>query len=161
MMDIDLAKFTASNYAAWWGAIIATLTLVWNIVVAIRSGARIKVRANPNMKVYPTQPITGDKSYISVTAVNHGTSPTTITHFCGFYAHSFWDLMRGKKQQFVVPTHPALGKTVPYVLAPGDQWSSLADQDYMLEKAKGGFLYLGIIHNQRKRPLYKRVKVSA
>ena len=82
----------------------------------------------------------------------------TITHFCGFYAHSFWDLMRGKKQQFVVPTHPALGKTVPYVLAPGDQWSSLADQDDMLKKAKGGFLYLGIIHNQRKRPLYKRVK---
>lgn len=98
------------------------------------------------MSVYPKQPITGDKTYISVTAVNYGTAPTTVTHFCGFYARSFWDLMRGKKQQFVVNTHPALGKTVPYVLSPGEEWNSLADQEEILKNAEGGFLYLGIMH---------------
>lgn len=159
-MVIDFSKFSASDYAAWWGAVIATLALIWNIVVAVRSGARVTVRANPNMKIYPQQPITGDNTYISVAAVNHGTSPTTITHFCGYYARSLWDLVKGKKQHFIVNTHAALGKTVPYVLAPGEEWSSLADQADLLKNAKGRFLYLGIIHNQRKRPLYKRVKVD-
>ncbi len=159
-MVIDFSTFTASDYAAWWGATIASFAFVWNIVVAVRSGARVRVRANPNMKVYPEQPITGDKTYISVTAVNHGTSATTITHFCGFHARSFWDLMRGNKQYFIVTTHPGLGKTVPFVIAPGEEWSSLADQEDILNKAKGEFLYLGIIHNQRKRPIYKRVKFA-
>lgn len=159
-MVIDFSTFTANDYAAWWGAAIASLALVWNIVVAVRSGARIRVRASPNMKIYPEQPITGDKTYISVTAVNHGTLPTTITHFCGFYAQTFWDLMRGKKQHFIINVNAGLGKTVPYVLAPGEEWSSLADQDDIFKKAKGGFLYLGIIHNQKTRPIYKRVKVD-
>lgn len=34
----------------------------------------------------------------------------------------------------------------------------MADQKGLQEKSKGGYLYLGIIHNQRKRPIYKRVK---
>lgn len=157
-MVIDFAKLTASDYAAWWGAIIATLALVWNIVVAVRSGARVKVRANSNMMIYPEDPITAGKTYISVKAVNHGTSPTTITHFCGYYAPTFWDLIRGKKQQFVVNTHPALGKQVPYVLSPGEEWQSMADQQELQNHYSGGYLYLGIIHNQRNRPIYKRVK---
>jgi len=160
-MIIDFTTFTISDYAAWWGAIIATLALIWNIIVAIRSGARVKIRATPNMKVYPEQPVTEDNTYISVTAVNHGTSPTTITHFCGYYAPTLWDLIRGKKQQFVVKTHPALGKTVPYVLAPGEEWSSLANQENIQENNSGGYLYLGIIHNQRDKPIYKRVKINA
>ena len=157
-MVIDFSNFKASDYAAWWGAIIATLALIWNIVIAVRSGARIRVRVNPDMNVIPKQPITGDKTYISVTAVNQGTSPATITHFCGYYTNSLWDRVRGKKQQFIINTHGSLGQTVPYVLAPGDEWSSLADQENILKKAKDKLLYLGIIHNQKKKPVYKRVK---
>jgi len=160
-MVIDLSKFSVSDYAAWWGAIIATLALVWNIILAIRSGARIRVRANPNMKIFPKQPITGDNRYISVTAVNHGNSPTTITHFCGYYTSSLWDSIRGRKQNFVVNVHPSLGKPVPYVLAPGEEWNSLADQDDIMKQSGGGYLYIGIIHNQRKRPIYKRIKLNA
>lgn len=102
-MDIDNLKI--NDIAAWWGAIIATLALAWNIIVAVRSGARIHVTANPNMKIYPKTPITGDKSYIAVTAVNSGTSPTTITHFCGFSAPSLWKLIRKQTQQFVITTN--------------------------------------------------------
>jgi len=160
-MTIDFTRLSASDYAAWWGATIATLALIWNIVVAIRSGARIKVRVNPNMMVYPRQPITEDKTYISVTAVNCGTSPTTITHFCGYYSLSWRDLIRGKRQQFIVNAHPALGKQLPCKLAPGEKWSNMADQNNILKDCPSGFIYLGIIHNQKKKPVYKRVKINA
>jgi hypothetical protein len=160
-MIIDLSKLTPSDYAAWWGAIIATLALIWNIIIALRSGPRIKVTASPNMKVYPQQPITEDNTYISVRAINRGTSPTTITHFAGFYAPNLWALLRGKKQHFVVNTHPVLGNPIPFVLKPGEEWSSLADQNDLTEKSEQGYLYLGVYHNQGKRPIFKRVKFNA
>jgi len=69
-MSIDFSKWSASDFAAWWGAIVATLAVIWNIIVAIRSGARVQVKANPDMQIFPRQPITGDKKYISVTAVD-------------------------------------------------------------------------------------------
>lgn len=160
-MTIDFSKISASDYAAWWGAIIATLALVWNIIVAILSGARVKVRATPDMIIYPPQNLTGDKEYISVTAVNCGTSPTTITHFCGYYSQSMWDLIRGKKQSFIVNSDPRLGQEIPFILAPGEEWSNLTDQKSLFEKCPNGYIYVGIIHNQRKRPIYKRVKQNA
>jgi intracellular sulfur oxidation DsrE/DsrF family protein len=48
-MAIDFSTFTASEYTTWWGAAIATLALVRSMIVAVRSGARVKVRANWNM----------------------------------------------------------------------------------------------------------------
>ena len=160
-MSIDFSNWSASAFAAWWGAIIATLAVIWNIVVAIRSGARVYVRANPEMQVFSPQAITGDKMYISVTAVNRGNSSTTITHFCGYYTKNIWNQIRGKKQQFIVNTDLSLGKPIPYVLRPGEEWSSMADQTSMQEKCAGGRLYIGVIHNQRKRPVYKRVRFRA
>ncbi len=157
-MSIDFSKWSASDFAAWWGAIVATLAVIWNIIVAIRSGARVQVKANPDMQIFPRQPITGDKKYISVTAINKGNSSTTITHFCGYYTKNIWNRIRGKKQQFIVNTDGSLGKQIPYVLRPGEEWSNMAIQKDIEEKCAGGLLYLGIIHNQRKRPIYKRVK---
>jgi hypothetical protein len=160
-MSIDISKLSVSDYAAWWGAIIATLALLWNIITALRSGARIKVSAVPNMSVLPRQPITEDNLYISVTAVNHGGSSTTITHFCGYSVSGFWSRIRGKKQLFVINTHPALGKKIPCVLAPGEEWNSLADQKSLIKNHPKCNLYLGILHNQSKKPVYVRVRINA
>jgi len=160
-MIIDFSKLTASDYAAWWGATVATLALLWNIVVALRSGARIKVNVSPNMSVYPSHEVSENKTYISVKAVNHGTSPTTITHFSGYYATSLWSLITGKKQQFIINTSPLLGKPIPFVLAPGEEWHNLADQEDITKDCKDGYLYLGVLHNQSNRPVYKRVKINA
>lgn len=78
---IDFSSFKVSDYAAWWGAIVASLALIWNIVVAIRTGPKIHLTVTPNMQLHPRLPGEEDKSYIFVKAVNTGTSPTTITHF--------------------------------------------------------------------------------
>ena len=161
-MKIDFSAWSTSNFAAWWGAIIATLAVIWNIVLAIRSGARVHVSANPNMKIYPPgPPASRDNTYINVAAVNRGNSPTTITQFCGYYTKSFWYLLRGKKQEFVINIDPAIGKPVPYVLNPGEEWSCMTAQKRIQEECAGGLLYIGVLHNQRKRPVCKRVKFSA
>ena len=160
-MNIDFSTWSTSDFAAWWGAIVASFAVIWNIIVAVRSGARVHVRVNPEMQVYPRQPPTNDNTYISVTAVNRGNSSTTITNFCGYYTKSYWNLLRRKKQSFIVTTDLSLGKPIPYVLRPGEEWSSMADQKSIQEQCAGGLLYFGIIHNQRKRAVYKRVKFRA
>jgi len=98
---MEFNNWSISDYEAWWGAIIATLALIWNIIVAIRSGPHISVRAIPNMKIFPIDSITKDKTYISVTAINRGNAPITITHFLDFYADSIWNLIRKKRQHFI------------------------------------------------------------
>jgi hypothetical protein len=157
---INLSKLAVSDYAAWWGAIIATLALVWNIIVAVRAGARLHVTATPNMQIFPLAPGEEDRTYIHVNAINRGNSATTITHFCGYRFDNLWDLIRNKKQHFIV-NGTSDGLPVPYKLAPGDEWRGIADQVLMLKDFKGKYFYIGVIHNQGKKPIYKRVKLNA
>jgi hypothetical protein len=161
-MELDLSTLTPSDYAAWWGAIIASLALVWNIVVAVRSGARIKVSVSPNMRIYPSQPPTYDNEYVAVKAVNVGNGPTTITHCLGYYTKNKWGIvLKQHRQPFVINTNRATGNDVPHVLNPGEEWANLADQNFLKERAKGSWLYLGVIHNQKRRPIYKRVRLDS
>jgi len=159
-MEVDITQLNPSDYAAWWGAVIATLALIWNIVVAIRSGARIHVNTSPNMKIFPPNPGQEDKTYILVNAVNRGSSSTTITHFLGFSTDNILGLVSTRyRQNFIVNGTPD-SNTVPYKLAPGDEWRGMADQAVMLDDVCKKFLYLGVQHNQSKHPIYKRVRIG-
>lgn len=153
------SEWNPNDYAAWWGAIIATLALLWNIILALKKGPRVSVKATPNMQIIPESPETADKLYISVTAVNKGSSPTTITHFCGYHTKNFWGVLFNKyRQNFVINTMPSTGNVTSYVLKPGEQWSNLADQSELNKKR---YTYIGIIHTHKKKPVYVRVKFNA
>ena len=158
---MDFSNWEISDYAAWWGAIIATLTLIWNIILALKKGPRIFVKAIPNMEIFPSDPLTENKQYISITAINKGSAPTTITHFCGYFVKNLWDFISRKRQNFIINAHPSTGKTLPYVLKPGEEWHNLADQKHIIENYKNGFIYVGVAHNQQKKPKYVRISLKS
>ena len=160
-MIIDLSNFTPSDYAAWWGAFVASLAFLWNVVAAVRSGPRVKITVTPDMQIYPNQPPTNDNTYVAVRAVNVGTGKTTITHCAGYYTTNILGVLLKKyRQQFMINIDHQTGHPVPFMLEPGAEWANLADQKFLMERAGNGRVYLGIIHNQRKRPIYKRVKLN-
>ena len=160
MVSIDFSNLKLSDYAAWWGVTIATLALVWNIVTALRSGARLEVTAKPNMQSFPPNPGEEDNSYIYVKAINRGNSATTITNFCGYSADSFRDRIRkNKRQHFMVHNAPD-ASPIPCKLNPGDEWYGYANQELVFKKVSANYFYIGVIHNQRKKPIYKRVKIN-
>ncbi len=160
-MIIDTSGWGASDYAAWWGAIIATSAFIWNIVSAVRAGARIKITATPNIVYFPPDSTTEGRRYISLTAVNKGNSATTITSFCGYYARNRWDILSKRSQNFIVNT-TTLSHPIPKLIGPGEEWRGMLDQgDLELKKKGARYIYIGIVHNQRKKPLYKRVKLNA
>jgi hypothetical protein len=108
-------------------------------------------------------PLTAGKRYISVTAVNRGTAPTTITTFCGYHAKTRWDFVRGRRRAFIIPVGGAGlgGQEVPHVLPPGEEWRGMAEQQDSLDKFGNGYLYIGVKHNQRKRLVLARLSLSA
>jgi hypothetical protein len=147
------------DIAAWWGAVVATLALGWNVFTALRSGARVRVRAYPNMKLFPAAPPTGDDLFITVTAVNRGNAATTITHFMGHYQpRAPFYKRRPAKQLFVVNVRNGVGQDVPHVLKPGEQWHGLARQEGQFDLTKGD-LFIGIQHNQREKPILRKVRL--
>jgi hypothetical protein len=158
-MVVDTSLWTASDYAAWWGAVVATAAFIWQAVRELRSGPRIRVRASPNVIIFPKRPPL-EGTYISVTAVNLGTATTTVTHFVGFCYLTRWSCFRRKRQHFAIPTGLPIGKSLPCVLGPGEEWSNMIDQDDLEAKMKPRYLYVGVIHNQRRRPVYVRVRLN-
>jgi len=48
-----MPEIDASTVAAWWGAVVSTAVLGWNIFVWLRSGPRLVVQASGNMIVIP------------------------------------------------------------------------------------------------------------
>ena len=159
---MEVSGLTASDYAAWWGAIIASLALLWNIITVIRSGPRLSISANPNMQLFPETERTQGKTYIRLTATNVGTSPVTITNYCGRYCNSFQEVIQKKMQHFVVNVMPDLSSPIPHVLQPGTQWSGMLDQDgFSEDRDPPKYLYVGVAHSHSKKVKYVRVRIHA
>jgi len=75
-----------TNIAAWWGAVIATFVIIWDIYKWTHSGPIINVTASPNMQAVGNfSNRESDKDYISIIVTNTGNIKTTITHLVVFY----------------------------------------------------------------------------
>jgi len=158
---LDLSSLTITAIVAWWGAVVATLVLVWDVYKWRKRGADIRVEASPNMHAVPALPGTDGKSYVFVAAVNHGSQSTTITHLLGIYFPSLYQkLVRRGGQQFFVATQ-IFGPALPHVLQPGERWTGGIDQDQLeRDYPSKGRLYCGVVHSTSKKPIYKRVRLG-
>jgi hypothetical protein len=80
---------SATDIAAWWGAIVATFASVWGVFTWLKQGPRLRVSVSPRV-TYPdsevltteTTPEGGTSSqlanYSHIEIVNTGDQPTTI-----------------------------------------------------------------------------------
>ena len=76
MSNINIT-LSGTDIVAWWGAIVATSVLIWDIYKWRTSGPRIKFIVQPNSLVVG-DPARKGKRFISVKATNVGDRPTTI-----------------------------------------------------------------------------------
>jgi hypothetical protein len=147
---------TASEIAAWWGAVIATVVLAWDIFKWARSGVRLKVRAIPNMQV------AGDateKKLVHVEVVNRGDRTTTITHWAFYeFASTLIRLRRKRKSAGIVP-YPE-GPPLPFELAPGRRWAATVEQDGLFPLFSGSQVYCVIIHSGSDKEAMCRLNMA-
>ena len=147
---------------AWWGAIIATFVLLWDIYKWKTSGPKIRFRANPNMKTFNI-PSREGKTWISATAENVGTGATTITNL-GFqyYRNWFKKIFRKPDSSGVIASAEATpNQSIPYILNPGTIWQGLALQTKELEEnSRKGYLICELYYSQSKKPKEYRVIIE-
>ena len=160
-MEITLNIVGEIDPVAIYAALVATTILIWDVVKWLRSGSRVKVRASPNMIFFnDPDPRRDGKTYIYVTISNVGSSPTTITNFCGEHFRNRWDQLRKKPDKLFVVTVPQAAQhlPLPHVLKVGEEWSGIIEQTPEIDQwAKNGLLYAAIYQSVKSRPVSVRI----
>lgn len=145
---------TVTLIIAIWGAVVATGVGIWDIVKWKRSGARLRVFANANMK--STVP-NDNNEYILVRVENIGDASTTlkILAYRNFKKKPFWfRLSRPSGVGFfnTLNSNPAV---LPYKIDPGTEWTHILPLGVEVkEMAKAGYFYL-VVEDTMTNSAYK------
>jgi hypothetical protein len=152
----------ATEIAAWWGAIIATLVLAWDMYKWKRSGPIINVSASPNMQTFGgVSNGLENKTFVVVEITNTGGRKTTLTKLVGFHCKSIFQKLRRKEDESFIVDNPAPSQPLPHVLGPGERWLGSIEQNEELEEmSRSGYLFCGVYHSSGKKPVLQPVVIN-
>lgn len=151
---------TASDWAAWLGAVTGVFSLAWQIVRWYREGPRLLVRVAPNMLPYPDD---GGGPRVLIMVTNIGTVTTTLTHLVLVEFSSWYSKRRFRPAKSWLTMHdPTFGHSLPHELNPGQQFMGGIRRDASLGALiSGGKLHVGIYHAfAPTRPVLAHVEPS-
>jgi hypothetical protein len=149
-----------SDVAAWWGAIIATVILLWDIYKWRASQANLRVTASSNRQfVSPTLGTAQGEKFITVEVVNTGDKNTTITHLVAMCYNDWLARFWGNPTKSAFVPIPGAGQPLPYKLSPGERWLGTMDQAQVQKMVHADqLLYCGVYHTTSAKPHLVRVK---
>ncbi len=150
---------TGTDIVAWWGAILATVVLLWDIYKWKTAGPRIRFVVRSGMIVVG-DPSREGQTFVSAEATNVGDRPTTITNLVLQHYKTYLAMLRHKPSTSMLVTNPSISQPLPYVLQPGSVWQGLAIQSEEIEDlAKSGYLVCGLCHSHSHREIDRRVVI--
>lgn len=155
------ASFTITDIVAWWGAIIATTVLLWDIYKWKTAGAKIRLLVQSGMQMIG-DPQRENLTLVTSRVTNIGDRPTTITTIGFKYYKNRWQKIRNKPSQAYVVPNPAFNHQVlPYILEVGQEWLGGTNQTEDLEKmAKEGYLIMEVYDSVHTKPSSDRVIIN-
>lgn len=154
---------------AWWGAIVATLVLLWDIMKWLQSGPKLKKRIFLNAHYDDGKVISQEKlengvetaifeKYCHIELVNIGNMPTTIMGISATHKKKRNGFQMGTMQQ-AFTEH--FGKKLPHVVSPGEVWSCRLGMGHYKSILKYGRPEIHVYLSHLKRPLSVRAPKSA
>ncbi len=154
---------TATEIAAWWGAIVATLVFLWDIYKWKTRGPRLSMRLSPHMVVIG-DPRREGKTWVTVTVTNTGDQPTTIKSLALEYYTSVWKRIRIRAEKAFVVASPNDHYPLPRVLNPGDEWMGFMPQDRgdidLEAMSRNGYLVVLLSQSHTDKALRKRLIIK-
>jgi hypothetical protein len=148
---------TLTDYAAWWGAVIATAVLVWDIYKWASTGAKIVLTVLPNRFTMGDDRLDGQRLFL-FEATNKGDRPTTLGKLMFVHYSGVWQFIRRKPTYYYIK-NPGFQHNFPHKLDVGDVWQGSAfhtdESDTMMRK---GYLYAALFCSDRSRPVVVRVR---
>lgn len=157
-----------TDFVAWWGAVVATLVLLWDVAKWMKAGPRVRSRIQlntwyPDGRVLNSQKTDSGESgelasYCHIELVNVGGLPTTVMGISASHVDR-------KKQGQVSCSGPRFtphyGKTLPHVLSPGEVWSCRLEMSDLFRLLERGKPYIEVHLSHRKKPLVVWPALSA
>lgn len=145
---------------AWWGAITATLVLIWDIVKWIKSGPWLRVSVRPNTIYHDSaRKLVKDDGHgnreeqvspsIHIEIINLGLQPTTILGISAERHLSIGGSAGYDGSRF----QAHYDKQLPYLLGSGEVWSCRVDQDIMSRLPGEGPVRAYITVSHAKKPM--------
>lgn len=151
----------STTVAAWTGAIVSILVLVWDIYKEVKNGARLLLIVSPNMRLLVGSDYSGE-SHISVSVSNNGTLPTTLTHLSVCMYDTYLSKVLGKPSfTGIVYSQPSYTPQLPFVLNPGERWLGMVSQANICEHIRvegDNLIYVAITHSSSSKPTKARVR---
>ena len=148
-----------TTFLAWWGAIISTAVLAWDVYKWLKTG-HPKIVMSSNGNFVQAQSNSAQK-FIVVRVTNNGDKPTTISLIT--YRYYETKPSKGHKQQpkergfFNRPISATA--QLPYKLDVGVEWSGMFLQTEEIERmAKQGYLYIEVEDTSTKSSALKNTR---
>ena len=152
---------SASDIAAWWGAIIATIVLGWDVFKWKKTGYQLRLSVLPSRQAVEAGGFVASPRYIIIEVVNIGDKRTEITHVVGSIYKSHLQRLRKKPAESFLVLKPEFSSTFPCLLEPGQRWMGGINQTEELGiKSRSGLFYCGIVHSGSLKPLTTRLIIK-
>jgi len=146
---------------AWWGAVLATIVVLWDVFKWRRTGPRIRMSVRPDMRGVGEPELEG-RTLILVSATNVGERPTTLESLTYVWYPTWWHRLRRKRDKKFFVENPGLQHPFPCKLEVGERWDGRVNQtEQMVEMARTGHLMCELHHACAKRPVAKRLAISS
>jgi hypothetical protein len=157
-----MQSMNTTDIVAWWGAIVASLVLLWDVYKWMAEGPRLTMRLSPNMRVLG-DPSREGKIWVSVTVTNVGNRPTTIKVVGMEYYANWFSWLRNRAEKAAVFPNPSDSFPLPRVLKPGEEWLGLIPQERtdmeisLEEMSRTGRLMIWLSQSHKQRAIRKRL----
>jgi hypothetical protein len=148
----------ASILAAWWGAVVATILLVWDVKKWLGERATLIVNAFGNRRLFSSVSGLRPGELVVVNVTNRGRSPTTINGLAMTWFKSRWRRLRKQTEgSFIVRVETP--QPIPHVIQPGEEWSGYFPQTADIDQfSKEGLIELLVYGSHRDKPYRAFVK---
>ena len=142
-----------TSVLAWWGALISTAVLVWDVYKWRKTGKpKLAVRANGNLQDANSR---APQKYIAITVTNNGDKATTLNQITFRYYKSKlrkWRNYNPLRRGLIHPANPTA--PLPYKLEVGADWSCKVIQTPDIEKmAREGYFYVEAEDNSTSKSI--------
>lgn len=155
---------TNTELVAWWGALLATIVFIWDIVKWLKTGPRLRLNVRANSFYQDSEQISvkddreGNKEFllkpsIHIELINVGSQPTTIMSISSKRQTGSGGVSGYDGSQF----REHFGKKLPYMLKPGDIWSCRVDQAIVMNLPGKAPIEICIAVSHLKKPLTRKV----
>lgn len=160
MMGIDWDKITITDVVAWWGAIVATAVLVWDVVKWKLSGRpKLDIEVNADMSILHSP--NPNQKVFTVSVTNNGDKKTTLENLSLWHYEKKPSRFRKQHPQILVATVSRAGRQLPHVLEPGETWAGFYEQTKSVEEMlETGFLFVRVEDTSKQKTARTRFTKS-